>query len=443
MSRRRRWSFVGILGALVAASLLTLPALGQEPVTEEVGVLHLHLNTDGDRFFFDPAAPGPNQIQTLSDTNCRLSSSGAALVSVVGSGAQADRRPYAGLKDHRLGVGQNGEGNGEPCARINRNLGQVLTLGLTGALQGQGVAYAEMDLGFKFNGNAVLELRRSGVLVDTVTVPCSGDSDCGPDSGGSDNERVILWVDPSDDPGSGHWQAFQIAGVFDTIAIAPGSAASSGAVSLEAGFNGSPAGPLGAGLGTTDTLFVLVESFDGEIDCTESEILIEGEDATFHVTRGLDIDGGCKGPENGLLFTFEAGAEGDELFVDFVTEPVDADPDIVAQFLEVITWRFDNPPNVAGGDEQFRTLSYDDHLSAGKRVMPWCLIDPRDESGDLPVGTSSEPVDTAEILPTGHTSCLVESRSYVTGLADILSHPLGTFLKVDIVYNIGDGKRWN
>jgi hypothetical protein len=69
-------------------------------------------------------------------------------------------------------------------------------------------------------------------------------------------------------------------------------------------------------------------------------------------------------------------------------------------------------------------------------------MDPRDESGDLPVGTASGPVDTSEILPTGHTSCLIESRSYVTGLTDILSHPLGTFLKIDIVYNIGDGKRY-
>jgi hypothetical protein len=69
-------------------------------------------------------------------------------------------------------------------------------------------------------------------------------------------------------------------------------------------------------------------------------------------------------------------------------------------------------------------------------------MDPRDGSGDLPVGTVSDPVDPSEILPAGHTSCLIESRSYVTGLADLLSHPLGTFLKVDIVYNIGDGKRY-
>jgi hypothetical protein len=75
--------------------------------------------------------------------------------------------------------------------------------------------------------------------------------------------------------------------------------------------------------------------------------------------------------------------------------------------------------------------------------MPWCLIDPRDGAGDLPVGTVLDPVDTTEFLPTGHTSCLIESRSYVTGLMDILDHPMGTFLEVDTIYNVGDGKRSN
>ena len=82
--------------------------------------------------------------------------------------------------------------------------------------------------------------------------------------------------------------------------------------------------PVGARLGveleTDDTLFRVVEAFDGVLDCTENEILIEGEDATFNVTRGLDTNGLCKGPEDGLLFNFQAGTEGNELFVDFITD---------------------------------------------------------------------------------------------------------------------------
>ena len=436
MKRRRFWSLAGVAGVVAAVALLVLPALGDGPITAELGMLRLHLDSDGDKVILDPTAPGPNQIQTLTAPNCKLTSTGASLVSFTASATQANKNPFPGLKDHRIGVGQNGEGTGEPCARINKDLGQVLTLKLTGALDGQEVGYAEIDLGFKFNGSATLQLFRSGVKVGgDINVPCSGASDCGPDSGGSDNERVILWLDPDDNPGTGHWQGFPIAGAFDTIVIKPSGSVppAKGVVSLEGGSNGSAAGPKGVALNTDDTLFELVESFDGEIDCGEDETQ-SGEDATLNITRGFDTNGGCKGPTDGLLFNFEAGTEGNELFVDFITEPVTGAS--VAQFLEVITWEFDSPP---AAPPQHLTLSYDDHVGAGKRVMPWCKRDPRvNASGDLPTGV----VDPFTYLPTGHTSCLIESSSRVTGVLDILNHPLGTFIKVDIVYNIGDGKRW-
>jgi len=434
--KRRRWWLAGAAGVVAAISLLMVPALGDGPITTEVGVLRLHLDSDGDKLIFDPTAAGSNQTQTLTAPGCKLTSTGVSLVSFAASATQTNKNPFPGLKDHRIGVGQTGEGNGEPCARINKDLGQALTVGLTGALNGRAVSYAEIDLGFKFNGSATLQLFRSGAQVgDDITVPCSGASDCGPDSGGSDNERVILFLSPLDDPPAGHWQEFQIAGVFDTIVIKPSDSvpAAKGVVSLEGGFNGSLAGPVGGPLGTDDTLFRVVDAFDGEIDCGEDETQ-SGEDATLHITRGFDTDGGCKGPTDGLLFNFEAGTEGNELFVDFITEPVGGAS--VAQFLEVITWEFDNPPDVSSGP-QHRTISYDDHVGDGKRVMPWCKEDPRvDTSGVLPAG------NPADYLPLGHTSCLIESSSRVTGVLDILDYPLGTFLKVDIVYNIGDGKRY-
>ena len=440
MNRRRRWWLAGAAGVVAAVSLLMIPALGDGPITTELGVLRLHLDSDGDRVTLDPT-----QVQTLSaGTNCKLTSSGASLINFTASATQANKNPFPGLRDHRIGVGQTNEGTGEPCSRIDKSHGQVLTLSLTGALGGTAVNYAEIDLGFKFNGSATLELRRGPALVGTILVPCSGASDCGPDSGASDNERVILWLDAADDPGTGHWQAFHIAEPFDTISIKPSASVETakGVVSLEGGFNGSLAGPLGVELGTDDTLFRVVEAFDGVLDCTENEILIEGEDATFNVTRGLDTNGLCKGPEDGLLFNFQAGTEGNELFVDFITEPVDENPDTVAQFLEVITWRFDSAPDVDAGDDQHRTLSYDDHVGNPKRTMPWCLSDPRDEDGNLPVGTVSNPVDPFDYVPAGHTSCLIESGSRVTGLFDPSGFPPGTFVKVDIVYNFGDGKRW-
>jgi len=446
MKRRRRWWLAGAAGVVAAVSLLMVPAFGDGPVIEELGVLRLHLDSDGDRVTFVPTA-GSNQIQTLTaGPNCKLTSAGASLVSFAASGTPANKNPFPGLVGHRIGVGQTGEGTGEPCARINKDKAQALTLSLTGALDGRAVDYAEIDLGFKFNGEATLELRRGNSVVGTVQVPCSGASDCGPDSGGSDNERVILWLDPADDPGTGTWQAFPIDEPFDTIVIKPSANVppAKGVVSLEGGFNGSLPGPKGVELGTDDSLFRVVDAFDGEIACTENELLIDGEDATFSVTRGFDTNGECKGPTDGLLFTFDAGAEGDELFVDFITEPVDENPDTVAQFLEVITWQFESAPDVDAGEDQHRTLSYDDHVGDPKRVMPWCLSDPRDEDGSLPVGTVSDPVDPFDYVPAGHTSCLIESSSRVTGLLDFIDLGIvpGTFIKVDVVYNFGDGKRW-
>jgi hypothetical protein len=176
-------------------------------------------------------------------------------------------------------------------------------------------------------------------------------------------------------------------------------------------------------------LFKLVEPFDGEIDCGETEPLDEGGDASMEITRGFDTDGGCKGPNQKLLFNFETGEDEIGLFVDFIAEPVDGDS--VAQFIEVITWIFDAPPEVPEGESQLGSLSYDDHVGAGRRVMQWCLADPRDEEGNLPGGA----VNINLYLPSGHTSCLIETSGHVTMLGD--------FIKTDVVYNIADGKRWS
>ena len=274
MKRRRLWWMAGAAGVVAAVSLLMVPAFGDGPITAELGTVRLHLDSDGDKVIFDPTAPGSNQIQTLTAPNCKLTSTGASLVGFAASATQANKNPFPGLKDHRIGVGQNGEGTGEPCARINKDLGQVLKLSLTGGLDGQVVGYAELDLGFKFNGSATIQLFRAGVKVGgDITVPCSGSSDCGPDSGASDNERVILFLDPADNPGAGHWQAFPIAGIFDTISIKPGMQPKRRRRSSRwrADPTARPPGQVGVALNTDDTLFELVESFDGEIDCGEDE----------------------------------------------------------------------------------------------------------------------------------------------------------------------------
>ena len=39
-----------------------------------------------------------------------------------------------------------------------------------------------------------------GAVVDTMTVACTAQANCGPDSGGGNNRLVILWIDSADDP---------------------------------------------------------------------------------------------------------------------------------------------------------------------------------------------------------------------------------------------------
>jgi hypothetical protein len=411
MNKRQRWWLAGVAGVLAAVTLLVVPALGQ--VGDETGVLHLQMDAiNGDRFLFVPTDGGEPMEQILTASNCKLHNlandvaTNASLVEVVGSVLvpPGSPPPYAGLKDHRLGVGQPGEGVGEPCGKINRDRSQVLILSLAEELQDQSIGYAEINLGFKFDGDAILETSLAGDPVDTITVDCIEASDCGPDSGGSDNKLVILSF-ASADP-----EVPSITGVFDTIVIRPGDASPNGAISLEG-----------------DTLFNLVGGFDGEIGCFDEEpTVLGGGNATFTVTRGVDTNGLCKGINDKLLYNFDSGAEGDKLFVDFVTEPVVEDG--VAQFLEVIRWEFASPPAVPSD----RTLIYDDHLIPdveNPQEMPWCKKDPRDASGDLPSGA----VVPTNYLPGTHTSCLIEANSRVT--------PSGAFVTEHIVYNIGDGKR--
>jgi hypothetical protein len=414
--RRRFWSLAGVAGLVAAVSLLVVPALGQNPIVAETGELRLDMDSNPDRFvLFNSAGVEQNQ-QLLTASNCKLGTAAVTgpLVKVAASGLPTNKNPFPGLKDHRLGVGQNGEGTGEKCAQINRDKSQSLTLSLTGELEGQSIGYAELNLEFKFNGDVTLETSLAGNPVDTITVDCNDASDCGPDSGGSDNKLVILTftsVDP-DVP--------SINGVFDKIVIKPGDDSPNGAISLEG-----------------STLFRLVEAFDGEIACGESTLPLGGGNATSTITRGDDTDGGCKGVDGKLLYNFDSGTDGTELFVDFFTEPIDEINTTVAQFLEVITWEFTSPP---AAPSQHRILSYDDPplnnaTDVGKQPMPWCKEDPRVGDPEVNGGLPSGPVVTSDYLPGNHTSCLIDVHSHV--------NPDGTFTTVHTIYNIGDGKRWS
>jgi hypothetical protein len=119
MKRGTRWALTAVVSLIAVVGLLVIPALGDSVVTSEVGLLRLQLSSKGDKVVYDPVAPGNNLIQSLNSKNCKLERKGAALLDFTASSANAGKKPFPGLKDHRIGVGQNGEGSGSPCARID------------------------------------------------------------------------------------------------------------------------------------------------------------------------------------------------------------------------------------------------------------------------------------------------------------------------------------
>lgn len=253
MTLRRNLVGVAVLVALIGLMLIaTTPAQGshQSPEsTAQAGVLRLHLDADGDYFRFDPVS-GPSLQQDLSTPkNCTVSSN----ETLVALSAMGGSNSKVGAVDHEtIGVKVNGEGNGRKCGQINNAGDQKLKLSLTGALAGKAIDSAEIDLGCKFDGEGNIELFHGGVSVDNVNVTFTG-SDCGPDSGSADNERVII-----------------TGKIFDTLEISVLSP-SNGAISLQGGRDNPDRGPIGMSLNTNDTLFNVVELFDGVIDCGDTQ----------------------------------------------------------------------------------------------------------------------------------------------------------------------------
>jgi hypothetical protein len=284
-SPRSKLLAAGASFAAIAVFALVLPASvasGQTSVSTSTlvdgGVLRLALGAQDTLKFHEPnPAPPPTYLPVASaqqsistSSGCRLALSGQSLVSMS---ADPSGR-YPGFVSDAIGVGGGGDGNGQPCGRIDP--GQSLTVNLTSGLAGKVIDFAEIDLELKFGGAVTV----TGYLVQGATVTPGGSetytslgSDSGPDSGDGDNYRVRF-------PRSGTTAVNRL--VF--------SVGSSGSGSLEGGADGT--GPcdaadaaacgtfsLGQLLNTTDTLFHLME-VDGTLNCTDNNTATQGGDGT-------------------------------------------------------------------------------------------------------------------------------------------------------------------
>jgi hypothetical protein len=273
MRKKTKFSIaLGALGAvaLVAAVVPGTVASGTNPPTiPGGGVLNLHLDKDADYFRYQPptATGGATVTQSITATNCVVKQNvPPSLVTLTPTPPTA----AVGLVEDGLGVKAGNDGTGTPCGLVD-GTGQALTLSLvnapaSAALRNKLIDFAELDIEGKFDVTVRARALLGAQPVWTDTLRTGNGSDSGPDSGDGDNYR---WrIDPPN---------------FDTLVLTVDASTPNGSFSLEGGEDGTAAKPLGASLGTKDTVFQLTD-FTGVIDCGETAPTVGGGDsplATF------------------------------------------------------------------------------------------------------------------------------------------------------------------
>jgi hypothetical protein len=365
----RAWRFASGVAML---GLLTLTAGGSRtaatepaPFTPpEIGVLRLHTGA-ADYFRFD-AADGAGGYtagtpSTFTASSCVLSGpADLAAVSVV----LPATRGQVGFVDDGLGIKAKGEGNGQPCGRVD-GLGQALALDLSGSLADLEVDYAELDIEGKFDVVVVADLYLDGDLVGFETLGTGSHSDSGPDSADGDNYR---WRIPAEGTA-----------IFDRLVLRVDPSTPGGGFSLHGGADGTAAIPAGDGglgglLGTNDSLFHVTD-IDGVLDCGDQATAGASGDPTAALDRlanELGSDDDCV-PIPYLLRTNDSGAE----------QTVDLEKDLGAQaalgprFSMTITWE---PEAATYPVVRVTQIDY----GSGPHDVQWCDGTPADP--ELPAG---------------------------------------------------------
>ena len=266
-TRTRVLAFVALVltfgllaGGMTPASGQTGGEIGSLP---DGGVLRLRLGTE-DHFRHEPPA-GLASTQSVGVSNgCRLELGASPnLVSLSAGPGNA----VPGFVGDSIGVRGGGDGNGQPCGRIDP--GQSLTLDLVqsagAVLADKMIDFAELDIEGKFSVTFTIEgfaVDGSGETLMTSETYSTTGSDSGPDSGDGDNFRIRF-------PKTGTTLVNRLVITVD---------GPSGAASLEGGADGTGPcdaddgcneGSLGQTLETTDSLFHLVET-DGLLDCDDN-----------------------------------------------------------------------------------------------------------------------------------------------------------------------------
>jgi hypothetical protein len=293
MVKRRRARFLSfgalaLVAALVPAGLAAGSHDGSSITTGGTSVVSLTLGTT-DRVTWT------SETQTISGkNNCTVTFGGSQLLVFTPGGGQL------GFVKDGFGVKSTGDGTGEPCGRVEASDGETIAVSLGSALNGYLMTAIDVDLELKFNAAVDVIFKHDSATVATFTgFTGSGGSDDGPDSGDGDNFRFAY-------PGEGDEPV-----LFDTVIFAP----TAGAMSLEGGADGTENGLLAA---NNSSQFQVVQSFDGQITCSESETIAEDGVSTSGVVTMHSEDPDGDGPalwttENCDLKPFFEDVEDDAL----------------------------------------------------------------------------------------------------------------------------------
>jgi hypothetical protein len=258
---------IALFALLLPAAATAVPGASTSPLGDG-GVLRLALGAQDNFKLQLPNGSGgyapASKTQSIGNSQgCKLALSGDPLVSIAPPSGNSSS-PYAGFVSDAIGVGANGsEGNGQPCGRIDP--GQTLTLNLGTGVSGKLIDFAEIDLELKFG--ATVRVTGNFINGGTSTTMATADytstgSDSGPDSGDGDNYRVRF-------PKTGTTIVNQL--VFSIVGTSGGTSLEGGADGTQAcdAADGCPEPSLGQSLGTTNTIFHLVDA-DGVLACGDT-----------------------------------------------------------------------------------------------------------------------------------------------------------------------------
>ena len=248
---------VGLIGGILATAGV---AAQSSPVDVARG--HLYLDTSGEGNFsvhwYDDGAATPTRTQTLNvDSKCNVALSGPKLIAITPTGGTFGTG--IGAVSHGLGVKTK---NNCATAQGKIEINQSLTIAL-GEFFGDGVLIKTAEVDVEGKRNAKLGVNYLPGVGETIVL--SNTSDNGPDSGTGDNNIVVL------DPGSPFRavEFFPVAGGTNDPAVA-----------IEGGGDGPlprPEGTLRQQLGTNASVFELVETYDGILDCGDPTFLVGGD----------------------------------------------------------------------------------------------------------------------------------------------------------------------